>query len=100
MPSPQNGQTHSNNLSATAEKNNFSVFDHFVGLAFRGLRVHFPRVLPQVIRVCKNLDKLEELGSSKLGIFQNTPSKFSQTHQMASAAELVKLRIVEAGPSI
>ena len=81
-------------------KNNFSVFDHFVGLAFRGLRVNFPRVLPQVIRVCKNLDKLEELESNKLGIFQSTPSKFSQTHQMASAAELVKLRIVEAGPSI
>ena len=28
---PQNGQTHSNNC--------LSVFDHFVGLAFKGLRI-------------------------------------------------------------
>ena len=32
-----NGQTHSNNLSATADKL-LSVFDHFIGLSLTGLR--------------------------------------------------------------
>ena len=35
MQIPQNGQTHSNNWSAIA--NCLSVFDHFVGLALKGL---------------------------------------------------------------
>ena len=35
-PTPQNGQTHSNNSSATAD-GCLNVFDHFVGLAFKGL---------------------------------------------------------------
>ena len=35
---PQKGQTHSNN-SATADKL-FGVFDHFVGLALKGLNLH------------------------------------------------------------
>ena len=34
---PQNGQTHSNNSSATADENCLSVFDHFVSLALKGL---------------------------------------------------------------
>ena len=33
MPTPQNGQTHSNKLLT----NCFSVFDHFVGLVLKGL---------------------------------------------------------------
>ena len=33
MPTPQNGQTHSNNL--------LTVFDHFVGLALKGLNTPF-----------------------------------------------------------
>ena len=35
-PIPQNGQTHSNNSSAVC----FSVFDHFVELALKGLRIN------------------------------------------------------------
>ena len=34
-PTPQNNQTHSNNSSAAAC---VSVFDHFVGLAFKGVK--------------------------------------------------------------
>ena len=34
-PTPQDGQTHSNSLSATADE----LFDHFVGLALNGLKV-------------------------------------------------------------
>ena len=37
-PTLQNGQTHSNNSSAIWAKNCLSVFDHFVGLALKGLR--------------------------------------------------------------
>ena len=36
MPTPQNGQTHSNNSSATADEL-LSLFDHFMGLPFKGL---------------------------------------------------------------
>ena len=36
MPTPQNGQTHSNNLLATVHKL-LSMFDHFVGLVLKGL---------------------------------------------------------------
>ena len=35
---PRNGQTHSNNSSATADEF-FSVCDHFVGLAIKGLKI-------------------------------------------------------------
>ena len=35
MPTSQNGQTHSNNSSA----NCLNVFDHFVGFAFKGLKI-------------------------------------------------------------
>ena len=44
MPTPQNGQTHSNNSSAVG-KELFGVFDHFVGLAFKGLGEKCARVL-------------------------------------------------------
>ena len=39
-PTLQNGQTHSNNLSAVADEL-LSVFDHFVGLMFKGLSVFY-----------------------------------------------------------
>ena len=35
MPTPQNGQTHSSNSSAFADE--LFDFDHFVGLALKGL---------------------------------------------------------------
>ena len=34
----QNGRTHSNNSSKKSPTNCLSVFDHFVGLALKGLR--------------------------------------------------------------
>ena len=37
MPTPQNGQIHSNNSSAISPTDCFSVFDHFMGLALKGL---------------------------------------------------------------
>ena len=36
-PTPQNGQKHSNNLSAICRRIVLSAFDHFVGLTFKGL---------------------------------------------------------------
>ena len=35
MSTPQNGQTHSNNLRAAVDE----LFDHFVGLALKGLTI-------------------------------------------------------------
>ena len=43
MPTPQNGQTQSNN--SLAFTNSLSVFDHFVGLALKGLNILLPLVL-------------------------------------------------------
>ena len=43
----QNGQTHSNNSSA----NCLSVFDHFVGLAFKGLRCFFIKKSCSVLEI-------------------------------------------------
>ena len=37
-PTPQNGQTHSNNSSATADELFLSVLNHFMGLALKGLK--------------------------------------------------------------
>ena len=44
VPTPQNGQIHSNNSSATAGEL-FGVFDHFMGLALKGLRYQNDRKL-------------------------------------------------------
>ena len=45
-PIPQNGQTHSGTSSATADDLNcMSVFDHFVELALKALKMFFPVVV-------------------------------------------------------
>ena len=38
MPTPQNSQTHSKNSLTTADELFLSVVDHFLGLAFQGLK--------------------------------------------------------------
>ena len=38
-PTPQNGETHSNNSSAFADKLFLSLFDLFVGLALKALKI-------------------------------------------------------------
>ena len=62
MPTPQNGQTHSNNLSAIYQQI-VCVFDHFVGLAIKGLKKG---------KIEENGSVFEKVRNSKSILFNHT----------------------------
>ena len=53
-PTSQNGQTHSNNLLT----NCLSVFGHFVGLVFKGLKILFSKMLVNAYDYWENVSIL------------------------------------------